>query len=68
MRANITLFASAAGVFGYLTPLDWTNRIPSQEKLSPETEGQTSDRGRGLDVYELAVMFSVAAAIISLCL
>jgi hypothetical protein len=68
MRVNMAVFASAAGLFGCLTPVDLMSRIASQEKLSPETEVQTTDRGAGLDAYELAVLFSVAAAIFSLCL
>ena len=39
-----------------------------QEKLSPESEVSTEDEVAGLDAYKVAVLISVAAAILSLCL
>jgi hypothetical protein len=42
--------------------------MPSREKLDSESEAQTSDKVLGLDAYELAVLISVTAAILSLCL
>ena len=68
MRANITVFSSATGLLDCLTPLDLRSGMPSDEKLSPNTEVQTNDKVIGLDAYKLAVLISVAAAILSLCL
>ena len=68
MRANITVFPSAAGLLGCLRPLDLRKGIPSREKLSPNSEVQTSEEVVGLDAYKIAVLVSVAAAILSLCL
>lgn len=66
MRANITVFPSAAGFLDCMTPLDLRSGMPSQERFSPNSEVQTSDKVVGLDAYQLAVSISVAAAILSL--
>ena len=68
MRANITVFPSAARFFGCLTPFDMKSGIPSGEKLSPNNEGQISDMVVGLDPYKLAVSIFVTASILTLCL
>ena len=67
MRANIAVIASVVGFFGCLRRSDFMSRIPSQGKLSPESEVQITDKGQTLDAYELAVLFSVAAATFSMC-
>jgi len=68
MRANITVFPSAARLFGCLPPFDMKSGIPSGEKLSPNSEGEISDMVIGLDAYELAVLILVTASILTLCL
>jgi hypothetical protein len=68
MRANITVFPLAAGPLDYLKTLDLRSGMPSEEKFSPNTEVQTSDKAVALDAYKMAVLISVAAAILSLCL
>ncbi len=67
MGANITAYPLAAGFLGYLTALDLRSGIPSQE-LNPENEVPIDDEVVGLDAYKVAVLVSVAAAILSLCL
>ena len=68
MHANINVFPSAAVLLDCLRPLDLRKGIPSREKLSPNSEVQTSEEVVGLDAYKIAVLVSVAAAILSLCL
>lgn len=68
MRANIEVYSLAAGFLGCLTPLDLRSGIVSQEKFTPENEVPTDDEVVGLDAYKVAVLVSVAAAILSLCL
>jgi hypothetical protein len=68
MRASITVYPLAAGFLGSLTGLGLRRGIPSQEKLGPENEVPTDDEVVGLDAYKVAVLISVAAAILSLCL
>jgi hypothetical protein len=68
MRANITEFRSAAGFLDFLMPSDLRSGMPSEEKLTPNTEVQANDKVMRLDAYKLAVLISVAAAILSLCL
>ena len=48
--------------------LDLRSGIVSQEKFTPENEIPTDDEVVGLDAYKVAVLVSVAAAILSLCL
>jgi len=68
MRANITVYPLAAGFLGCLTELGSSRGIVSPEKLSPENEVPTDAEVAGLDAYKVAVLISVAAAILSLCL
>jgi hypothetical protein len=68
MRANITVFPSAARFFGCLAPFDMRSGIPSEEKVSPNSESQISDTVVGLDAYKLAVLILVTASILTLCL
>ena len=67
MRANITVYPLAGGFLGCLTALHLRSGIPLQEKLSPESEVSPEDEVAGLDAYKVAVLISVAAAILSLC-
>jgi len=68
MRTDVIVFPSASGLSDCLTLLDSRAGMPSKEKLSSNSEVQTSDEVLGLDAYQLAVLISVAAAILSLCL
>jgi hypothetical protein len=68
MRAYITVYPPAAGFLGWLMALDLRSGIVPQEKFSPENEVPTDDEVVGLDGYKVAVLVSVAAAILSLCL
>jgi len=65
MRANIIVCLLAAGFLGCLTALN--SRIPSQEELAPQIEAP-SNEVVGPDAYKVAVLVSVAAAILSGCL
>jgi hypothetical protein len=67
MRANIIVCLLAAGFLGCLTALNSRSRIPSQEKLAPQIEAP-SNEVVGPDAYRVAVLVSVAAAILSVCL
>jgi hypothetical protein len=67
MRANIIVCLLAAGFLGCLTALNSRSRIPSQEKLAPQIEAP-SNKVVGPDSYRVAVLVSVAAAILSVCL
>jgi len=42
--------------------------MPSKEKFSPSSGVQTSDKVVGFEAYKLAVLISIAAAVLSLCL
>ena len=68
MLANITVSLSAAGLLDCLTPLDLMREMPSKEKFSPSSGVQTSDKVVGFEAYKLAVLISIAAAVLSLCL
>jgi hypothetical protein len=68
MRANITVHPLAAGFLACLTALDSRSGFPSKGTLSPENEVSADDEVVGLDAYKVAVLLSVAAAILSLCL
>jgi hypothetical protein len=67
MRANIIVCLLAAGFLGCLTALNLRSGIPSQEKLSPDNEA-SADEVAGPDAYKVAVLVSVGAAILTLCL
>jgi hypothetical protein len=67
MRANIIVCLLAAGFLGCLTALNSRSRIPSQEKLATQIEAP-SNEVVGPDAYRVAVLVSVAAAILSVCL
>jgi hypothetical protein len=62
MRANIIVCLLAAGFLGCLTALNSRSRIPSQEKLATQIEAPSNE------AYKVAVLVSVAAAILSGCL
>jgi hypothetical protein len=68
MRANIFVCPQAAWFTGYSTGLDLRNGIPSPEPLSAGSEVPAEDEAGGLDAYAIAVLVSVATAILSLCL
>jgi hypothetical protein len=67
MRAYFTIYPLASGFLGCSTESGLRRGIPSQEKFSPQDEGPGGEVG-GLDAYKVAVLVSVAAAILSLCL
>jgi hypothetical protein len=67
MRANIIVCLLAAGFLGCLTALNSRSRIPSQEKLATQIEAP-SNEVVGPDAYKVAVLVSVAVAILSGCL
>ena len=66
MRAHITIYPLASRLL-CSTELGLRRGIASHEKFSPEDEGPGDEVG-GLDAYKVAVLVSVAAAILSLCL
>jgi hypothetical protein len=65
MRANIS--EGLLGT-GFIAAFDVRNGIPSQEKFNAENQVSTDDEVAGLDIYKVAVLFSVGMAILSLCL
>jgi hypothetical protein len=67
MRANIIVCLLATGFLGRPTALNLRSGIPSQDKLSPENEAP-ADAVVGSDAYKVAVLVSVGAALLSLCL
>jgi hypothetical protein len=68
MRVNIIACLLAVGFFGCLTALNLRSGIPSQEKLGTENEAPADNEAGGPDAYKVAVVLSVGAAILSLCL
>lgn len=68
MRANIFVCPQAGWFTGYSRGLDFRNGIASPEPLSAGSEVPAEDEVVGLDAYEIAVLVSVAAAILTLCL
>ena len=66
MRANINVFPLAAGLLDYLRPLDLGAECRWLDRFRTNTEVQTNDKIVELDAYQLAVLISVAAAILSL--
>jgi hypothetical protein len=67
MRAYFTIYPLASGFLGCSTGSGLRRGIPSQQKFSPQDEGPGGEVG-GLDAYKVAVLVSVVAAILSLCL
>lgn len=65
MCANISEGLLGAGFFA---AFDVRNGVPSRKKLSAEDQVPTEDEVLGLDLYKVAVLVSVAIAILSLCL
>jgi hypothetical protein len=65
MHVNIIACLLAAGFLGGLTALDLRN-VPAQEGISHETEVAGNDEAGRADAYKVAVLLSVAAAILSL--
>lgn len=68
MRTVIVVCLMAAGFSGCLLAFDSRGEVPSQEKLSPESEVPAGDEVAGPDAYKLAVLVLVGAAILSVCL
>ena len=66
MRANINVFPLAAGLLDYLRPLDLGAERHWLERFRPNTDVQRNDKIVELDAYQIAVLISVAAAILSL--
>jgi hypothetical protein len=68
MRKDVIVCLQGAGFMGWSTALDFSNGIPSPEPFTPANEIPEEDEVVGLDAYKIAVLVSVAAAILSLCL
>jgi hypothetical protein len=66
MRANIIACLPSIGFSGRLPALDLKSRIPSQEDLSMENEVTANAEVERPDAYQVAVMLSIGAAILSL--
>lgn len=62
MRASINVFSLAAGLLDYLRPLDFGAECRWLETFRPNR----NDKIVELDAYQLAVLISVGAAILSL--
>jgi hypothetical protein len=67
MHAYFTIYPLASGFLGCSPESGLRRGIPSQEKFSPQDDGPGGEVA-GLDAYKVAVLVSVAAAILSLCL
>ena len=68
MRANMIVGLQTAGFTGCSTALDFRGGIPSPEPSTAGNEAPAEDEAVGLDAYAIAVLVSVAATILSLCL
>jgi len=68
MRANMIVGFQTVGFMGCSTALDLRGGIHSPEPFAAGNEGPAEDESVGLDAYAIAVLVSVAAAILSLCL
>jgi hypothetical protein len=66
MRANIDIFPLAAGLLDYLRPLDLGAECRGWRDSGQTPKSKTNAKIVGLDAYQLAVLISVAAAILSL--
>ena len=66
MRANIIACLPSLGCFGRLPALDLKSRIPTQEDLNMEVEVAANAEVERLDAYQVAVLLSIGAAILSL--
>jgi hypothetical protein len=66
MRANIIACLLAAGYFACVAVVDsrWkSERVRVRSEIEPPVDEQ--DRGDGPDAYKVAVLLSVAAAVVS---
>jgi hypothetical protein len=68
MRANMIVGLHTAGFMGCSTALDLRGGTPSPEPFTVRNEVPAEDEAVGLDAYAIAVLVSIAAAILSLCL
>jgi hypothetical protein len=66
MRANIIACLPSLGFFGRLPALDLKSRIPTQEDLNMQIEVAANAEVERPDVYQVAVLLSIGAAILSL--
>jgi hypothetical protein len=66
MRANIIACLPSIGFFGRLPALDLKSRIASQEDLGRENQVAANAEVHRSDAYQVAVILSIGAAIISL--
>jgi hypothetical protein len=66
MRANINAFLPVIGFCGRLPALDLESGALSRERLSLKNEAPQDAEVGGPDVYMVAVLFLVGAAILSL--
>ena len=67
MRANLIACLLAAGYFACLTVWELKSRSAPRAKLRHETEPALEESGRtgGADAYQVAVLLSMGAAILS---
>jgi hypothetical protein len=68
MQGNLISYRQAAGFFRFPTAVGSGTRSPLRESLSPRKEPSGVDEVVGPDAYMVAVMLSIAAAILSGCL
>jgi hypothetical protein len=68
MRANYILCLPAAGFPGGLTGQYLRGEIASQKKLGSKKQTPAENEVVGLDAYMIAVLVSVGATILSLCI
>ena len=66
MRTNIIACLPSLGFFGRLPALDLKSRIPTQEDLNMQIEVAANAEVERPDVYQVAVLLSIGAAILSL--
>ena len=68
MRANYIVCLPAAGFPGGLTRPYLRSEIASQNKLGSKKQAPAENEVVGLDAYMIAVLVSVGATILSLCI
>lgn len=67
MRANMIVGLQTAGFMRCSTAMDLMGGIPSPEPFTVGNEVPAEDQTVGPDAYTIAVLVSVAAALLSLC-
>jgi hypothetical protein len=68
MHRDLIPCQPTAGFFKYSTVSNLRSGVPLRKKLNPENEASGVNEVAGPDAYTVAVLLSVVATILSLCL